>query len=89
MATDTLGYSISAKCEIPDEWKALVGRTFRHYKGKDYRLIGFAPHSETLEPMAVYHLLYGDFGLWVRPAKMFFGETEVDGRRVRRFAPVE
>ena len=27
----------------------------------------------------------GDFGLWVRPAKVFFEEIEVDGRRMRRF----
>ena len=53
-----------------------------------YRLLGLAPHSETLEPMAVYQLLYGDFGLWVRPAKMFFEEIEVDGRRIRRFERV-
>ena len=27
-------------------------------------------------------------GLWVRPAKMFFEEIEVDGRRIRRFEKV-
>ncbi len=81
-------YTISHKCEIPDEWKALVGKRFRHYKGYDYLLLGFAPHSETLEPMAVYQLLYGDYGLWVRPAKMFFEEIEVNGQRVKRFALV-
>ena len=69
-------------------WKAGIGHDFRHYKGKMYRLLGLAPHSETLEPMAVYQLLYGDFGLWVRPAKMFFEEIEVDGRRMRRFERV-
>lgn len=82
-------YMISAKCDIPDAWKAMVGRTFRHHKGNLYRLIGFAPHSETLEPLAIYHLLYGDFGLWARPAAMFFEEIEKDGKRIRRFAPVE
>ena len=65
-----------------------IGHDFRHYKGKMYRLLGLAPHSETLEPMAVYQLLYGDFGLWVRPARMFFEEIEVDGRRMRRFERV-
>ena len=30
----------------------------------------------------------GDFDLWVRPAKMFFEEVEVDGRRMRRFERV-
>ena len=58
---------------------------YRHFKGNYYYLVEVATHSETLEPMAVYQLLYGDFGLWVRPAKMFFEEIEVDGRRTRRF----
>ena len=82
-------YAISAKCDIPEEWKSLVGRTFRHHKGNLYRLIGFAPHSETLEPLAIYHLLYGDFGLWARPAAMFFEEIEKGGKRFRRFTPVD
>lgn len=76
-------------CAVPEEWKALIGRKFRHHKGKYYRLLGLAPHSETLEPLAIYQLLYGDFGLWARPAKMFFEEIEIDGKRVRRFEPVE
>ena len=58
-------FQLSAKCVVPEEWKAGIGHDFRHYKGKMYRLLGLAPHSETLEPMAVYQLLYGDFGLWV------------------------
>ena len=44
---------------------------YRHFKGKEYRLIGIAKHSETLEPMVVYHALYDDGGLWVRPAAMW------------------
>lgn len=82
-------WTISGKCDIPAEWRSYTGRVFRHYKGKLYRLIGFAPHSESLEPLAIYHLLYGDWGLWARPAEMFFGEIEKDGRRIRRFAPAD
>ena len=44
---------------------------YRHFKGKEYRLIGIASHSETLEPMVVYKALYGEEGLWVRPASMW------------------
>lgn len=44
---------------------------YRHFKGKEYELIGAARHSETLEPMVVYRALYGDGGLWVRPASMW------------------
>ena len=63
----------------------LVGREFRHFKGNLYRLEGFAKDSETLEEMAVYRALYGDGGLWVRPAKMFFETIERDGKRMKRF----
>lgn len=70
--------------DTPDP-HTLVGRTFRHFKGNRYGLVAFAKDSETLEEMVVYRALYGDGGLWVRPASMFFGEVERDGRRFRRF----
>ncbi len=66
----------------------LPGR-YRHFKGKDYELIGIARHSETEEPMAVYRTLYGDGGLWVRPAAMWNEYVTRDGRRFRRFCPIE
>lgn len=62
---------------------------YRHYKGNDYEVVAVARHSETLEPVVVYHALYGEGGLWVRPYAMFCEEVVVDGRSVRRFAPVE
>jgi hypothetical protein len=64
-----------------------LGR-YRHYKGGEYEVIGVARHSETLEPLVVYRPLYNATGLWVRPHAMFVGELEVDGRVVRRFAPI-
>lgn len=81
-------WTVSEKCDIPDEWRRGIGHVFKHRKGGLYELVGIAPHSETLEPLAVYRLLYGDGGLWVRPAAMFFGLVEIDGRKVRRFAPL-
>lgn len=62
--------------------------TYRHYKGALYEVIGAATHSETEEPLVVYRALYGVFGLWVRPREMFLGDVRVEGRSVRRFAPV-
>ena len=62
--------------------------TYRHYKGGLYELIGAATHSETDEALVVYRALYGAFGLWVRPREMFLGDVQVDGRNLRRFAPV-
>ena len=61
---------------------------YRHYKGNDYRVLGLARHSETREPMVVYEALYRERGTWVRPAAMFTGTVEVDGRRVPRFERV-
>ena len=74
---------------MTDEEAMLVGRTFRHFKGNLYRLEGFAKDSETLEEMVVYRALYGERGLWVRPAKMFFETIEREGRTMKRFEPVE
>ncbi len=74
---------------MTDEQMGLIGREFRHFKGKLYRLEGFAKDSETLEEMVVYRALYGEGGLWVRPAKMFFETIERDGKKMKRFEPVE
>ena len=74
---------------MTEEQSKLVGRTFRHFKGNLYRLEGFAKDSETREEMAVYRALYGEHGLWVRPAKMFFETVERDGKTMKRFELVE
>lgn len=58
---------------------------YRHFKGKEYELIGLATHSETLEPMVVYRALYGEGGLWVRPAAMWTEQIERGGYRGPRF----
>ena len=58
---------------------------YQHYKGDMYQLIGIARHSETLEQLAVYQALYGDFGLWIRPLAMFQETVEYEGKTVPRF----
>ena len=58
---------------------------YRHFKGREYEVIGLARHSETQEEMVVYRALYGDFGLWVRPARMWNETVERDGKTFRRF----
>ena len=58
---------------------------YRHYKGNYYQVIGVAKHSETEEDLVVYRALYGGFGLWVRPLKMFTDQIEHQGRQVSRF----
>jgi hypothetical protein len=59
---------------------------YRHFKGKEYTVIGVARHSETLEPLVVYRPLGRDEGWWVRPHAMFFGEVVVGGTPQPRFA---
>ncbi|MES2685808.1 MAG: DUF1653 domain-containing protein [Pseudomonadota bacterium] len=59
---------------------------YRHYKGLIYEVVGTVRHSESLEPMTLYRALYGDKGLWVRPAAMFNEEVVIDGRVQPRFA---
>lgn len=70
-----------------------VGDVYRHYRNKDYRIIGIGRHSETHEEMIVYQALYDspDFGhnaLWIRPLALFFEHVEIEGKKVRRFSRV-
>lgn len=63
---------------------------YRHFKGKEYEVIGTAHHSETLEKLVVYRALYsspefGEKALWVRPLAMWEEEVEFEGSKVKRF----
>lgn len=58
---------------------------YRHFKGNEYRVLATARHSETLEEMVVYKALYGDGGVWVRPASMWDETVERDGKSFKRF----
>ena len=60
---------------------------YRHFKGKEYEVLHTAKHSETLEQMVVYQALYGDCGIWVRPASMWDETVEFNGKQIRRFEP--
>jgi hypothetical protein len=58
---------------------------YRHYKGRDYIVLGVARHSETEEELVVYRTDYGDHSLWARPLEMFLGQVDVDGTQQSRF----
>lgn len=62
---------------------------YRHFKGKEYEVLYLAKHSETLEPMVVYRALYGEGGIWVRPAAMWTEHVERDGYSGPRFRRIE
>lgn len=62
---------------------------YRHYKNKDYTVLGVARHSETEEELVVYRQEYGDRGLWVRPLAMFLEQVNLNGEMVPRFRHID
>ena len=69
-----------------EEAKLLIqpGR-YRHFKGNEYEVIAVARHSEDGSPVVVYRALYGDRGIWVRPAAMWNETVARDGKIFKRF----
>jgi hypothetical protein len=58
---------------------------YRHFKGNEYEVLLTATNSETMEPMVVYRALYGEGGVWVRPASMWDEEVTRGGVTYKRF----
>jgi hypothetical protein len=69
----------------------VIGATYRHHKGKLYRVLGIARHSETLEEFVYYECLYDNPNgkYWIRPKKMFLETVTKDGKKIPRFALFE
>ena len=63
----------------------IIPGCYRHFKGNEYEVLFTARHSETEEEMVVYKALYGDGGIWVRPASMWNETVERDGNICQRF----
>ena len=62
-----------------------IGR-YRHFKGNEYQVLAIARHSENMEEMVVYQALYGEHGIWVRPASMWLEDVTRDGKTFPRFS---
>ena len=62
---------------------------YRHFKGNEYEVLYVAKHSETLEEMVVYRALYGEMGVWVRPAEMWNETITREGKTFKRFEKIE
>lgn len=71
---------------VPEE---ITPGKYRHFKGNEYEVVGFAKDSETTEKMVIYRALYGEKELWVRPYEMFREIIERDGKKMRRFERIE
>ena len=61
---------------------------WKHFKGNLYRVMYVALHSETGEEMVVYQALYGQRGMWVRPASMWLEAVDRDGYCGPRFVRI-
>lgn len=72
-----------------EKFMEIKAGVYRHFKGKKYQVLYLATHSETREPMVVYRALYGEYGIWVRPASMWAEHVERDGYSGPRFYPIE
>ena len=69
--------------------KTIAVGKYRHFKGNEYEVISIARHSETTEPMVVYRAMYGDHGVWVRPAEMWNETIEREGKTFKRFEKID
>lgn len=67
----------------------IIKGRYRHFKGGEYEVLGMAVHSETLEKMVVYRALYGECGVWVRPASMWTQEVSYQGKKTVRFSLIK
>jgi len=55
--------------------RIFVGKRYRHFKGKMYRVIAIAEHTETREKFVIYQALYNN-KVYARLYDMFASEVD-------------
>lgn len=86
--SDKVEKTENKECEKLEIQEITLGK-YRHFKGNEYEVVGFAKDSETTEKVVIYKALYGDQELWVRPYEMFREIIERDGKKIRRFTKID
>ncbi|MBQ9792837.1 MAG: DUF1653 domain-containing protein [Clostridia bacterium] len=65
---------------------AEVGK-YKHFKGAEIQVLGFAKDSETLKNMVIYkHLDTNE--IWVRSEEMFDETIERNNKKIKRFEKI-
>ena len=52
------------------------GEIYTHFKGKRYKVLHMAVHTETAEELVVYEALYGGHGIYARHLDMFLSPVD-------------
>lgn len=56
--------------------RPVVGASYRHFKGGEYRILAIAKHSDTEEELVVYQSLLDENAIWARPLSAFLEHVE-------------
>ena len=58
---------------------------YRHFKGNEYEVIGFATHTENGERLVIYRNIANPEEVWARPYTMFQETVWHNGQQQKRF----